>query len=80
MLRRYYSIYDKVAKSYSGLFEQQNDAVASRLFNSQQKNKDSFISVKPEDFGLYYICTVEDETGQIIDNTKALACEGKPNE
>lgn len=80
MLKRYYAIYDKVAKSYSGLFEQQNDAVASRLFESQQKNKDSFISIKPEDFQLYYICTMEDETGQITDNTKALVCEGKPNE
>ena len=46
MLKRYYAIYDKVAKSCSGLFEQQNDAVASRLFESQQKNKDSFISLK----------------------------------
>lgn len=80
MLKRYYAIYDKVAKNCSGLFEQQNDAVASRLFESQQKNKDSFISVKPEDFQLHYICTMEDETGQIIDNTKMLVCEGKPNE
>ena len=80
MLKRYYAIYDKVAKSYSGLFEQQNDAVASRLFESQRKNKDSFISMKPEDYALYYICTVEDETSEIMDNTKALVCEGKPNE
>lgn len=80
MLRRYYTIYDKVAKTHSGLFEQQNDAVASRLFESQQKNKDSFISVKPEDFQLCYICTMEDETGEIMDNTKTLVCEGKPNE
>ena len=69
-----------MAKSYSGLYEQQNDAVASRLFESQQKNKDSFISMKPEDFQLHYICTMEDETGQIIDNTIKLGCEGKPNE
>ena len=80
MLKRYYAIYDKVAKTYSSLFEQQTDAVASRLFESQQKNKDSFISMKPEDFQLHYICTMEDETGQIIDNTKMLVCEGKPNE
>ena len=80
MLKRYYAIYDKVAKNYSGLFEQQSDAVASRLFESQQKNKDSFISVKPEDFQIHYICTIEDETGQVIDNTKMLVCEGKPNE
>ena len=80
MLKRYYAIYDKMAKSYSGLFEQQNDAVASRLFESQQKNKDSFISVKPEDFQLYYICTMEDEAGKIIDNTNMCVCEGKPHE
>ena len=80
MLKRYYAIYDKVAKTNRGLFEQKNDSVASRLFESQQKNKDSFISVKPEDFQLHYICTMEDETGQIIDNTKMLVCEGKPNE
>lgn len=80
MMKRYYAIYDKVAKTYSGLFEQQNDAVASRLFESQQKNKDSFISVKPEDFSLYYICTMEDENGGIIDNTITCVCEGKPNE
>ena len=30
MLKRYYAIHDKVAKTFSGLFEQQNDAVASR--------------------------------------------------
>jgi hypothetical protein len=80
MLRHYYAIYDKVAKTFSGLFEQQNNAVASRLFESQQKNKDSFISVKPEDFQLHYICTMEDETGEIIDNVNTCVCEGKPNE
>lgn len=80
MLKRYYTIYDKVAKTNSGLFEQQNDAVASRLFENQQKNENSFISVKPEDFQLYYICTMEDETGQIVDNTKMLVCEGRPDE
>ena len=80
MQRRYYAIYDKVAKTFTGIFEQQSDAVASRLFESQQKNKDSFISMKPEDFQLYYICTMEAETGQIIDNTKMCVCEGKPNE
>lgn len=37
MFKKYYAIYDKVAKTFSGLFEQQNDAVASRLFESQQK-------------------------------------------
>ena len=80
MLRRYYAIYDKVAKTYSSLFDQQSDAVASRLVESQQKNKDSIISVKPEDFRLHYICTVEDETSEIVDNTNMIVCEGKPNE
>ena len=46
MLKRYYAIYDKVAKTNSGLFEQQNDAVASRLFESQQKNKDAIVTGK----------------------------------
>ena len=36
--------------------------------------------LKAEDFGLHYICTVEDETGEIIDNTKTMVCEGKPTE
>lgn len=80
MFKRYYAIYDKIAKAYSGLFEQQNDAVASRLFENQQKNKESLISVKPEDFQLCYICTMEDETGKIVDNTNMTVCEGKPNE
>ena len=80
MLKRYYAIYDKVAKVYSGLFEQQNDAVASRLFENQQKNKDSLISVKPEDFQLHYICTMEDGTGEVTDNANMCVCEGKPNE
>lgn len=80
MTRKYYAIYDKIAKAYSGLFEQQNDAVASRLFEQQQKNKESLISMKPEDFQLYYICTMEDENGEIFDNNKTLICEGKPNE
>lgn len=80
MLKRYYAVYDKIAKNYSGLVEIQNDAVASRIFENQQKNKDSFISVKPDDFQLVYICTMEDETGEIVDNTKTLVCEGKPNE
>ena len=39
MLKGYYAIYDKVAKSYSGLFEQQNDAVASRLFKASKRTK-----------------------------------------
>lgn len=80
MFKRYYAIYDKIAKTYSGLFEQQNDAVANRLFEQQQKNKESLMSVKPEDFQLHYICTMEDESGEIFDNTKTLVCEGKPNE
>jgi hypothetical protein len=80
MLKKYYAIYDKVAKNYSGLIEFQNDAVGSRLFENEQKDKDSFISIKPEDFQLHYICTMESETGEIVDNTKTLVCEGKPNE
>ena len=36
--------------------------------------------MKPEDFQLHYICTMEDQTGQIIDNTNMCVCEGKPNE
>jgi hypothetical protein len=80
MFKKYYAIYDKVAKNYSGLIEFQNDAVASRLFENQQKNKDSFISIKPEDFQLHYICTMEDETGEIVDNVNTCVCEGKPNE
>ena len=80
MVKRYYAIYDEIAKAYSGLFEQQNDAVASRLFENQQKNKESLISVKPEDFQLCYICTMEDETGKIVDNTNMTVCKGKPNE
>lgn len=80
MFKKYYAIYDKVAKNYSGLIEFQNDAVASRLFKNEQKDKDSFISIKPEDFQLHYICAMEDETGEIVDNTKTLVCEGKPHE
>lgn len=80
MYNRYYAIYDKTAKIYGGIFQQTNDATASRLFQSQQKNKDSLISMKPEDFSLHYICTVDDETGSIVDATQMTVCEGKPNE
>ena len=80
MFKKYYAIYNKVAKNYSGLIVFQNDAVASWLFENQQKNKDSFIRIKPEDFQLHYICTMEDETGEIVDNVNTCVCEGKPNE
>lgn len=80
MYNRYYAIYDKTAQTYGGIFQQTNDATASRLFQSQQKNKDSLISMKPEDFSLHYICTVDDETGGIVDATQMTVCEGKPNE
>ena len=80
MYKRYYAIYDKTAKVYSGLFEQTNDAAASRLFESQQKNPESIMSMKPEDFQLHYVCTVDDEDGVIIDAVKTLICEGKPHD
>ena len=80
MYNRYYAIYDKTAKTYGGIFQQTNDATASRLFQSQQKNKESLISMKPEDFSLHYICAMDDETGNIVDATQVTVCEGKPNE
>lgn len=56
---RVYSVYDKVAKNYNGLFLARNHACAVRMFKSGGDK------VNLNDFSLWCLGTFDDETGRV---------------
>jgi hypothetical protein len=45
MSKNFYAIYDRIAERYAFLFESENDATASRLFQKEQMRDGSMILV-----------------------------------
>lgn len=61
---RYYSMWDKVAKEFSALEAVKNDDVAWRKFTMTLSQPNT----RADDFQLWYILTVDSETGEITDD------------
>lgn len=67
-VKEYYAIYDKCRKAYLGLMEKPNVKCAIRDFEIMTKDKNSLLNKSPEDFALYKIGDLNEETGEFINN------------
>lgn len=63
------AVYDKKAESFNPIYTSKNEAVAVRDFSQGCIDKESNLSKYPEDYALYKLGTVEEDTG-IITPTK----------
>lgn len=61
-----YSILDKKSNLYTGIFQSDTDANASRQFARLSNDKQSNIGLYPEDFALCKVGSLNQETGFLI--------------
>lgn len=61
-----YSVKDNKAGIFLPIFVSANDVCASRELQSTMRNPDIQISFYPEDFDLYYMGYIDDNTGKIV--------------
>ena len=71
-----YSVYDRVAQKFMGMFESINDGTASRAFCAACKTGQ--MAQEPEDYMLYKIGEFDEDKGT-FSNTQRKVCDGKPN-
>jgi hypothetical protein len=79
MSKQFYAIYDRIAERYTFLFESENDATASRLFQKEQQRDGSMICESPEDFTLWHTAEFNDKTAEFTNKAYKVA-DGKPKE
>lgn len=79
MPKNFYAIYDRVASRYTYLFESENDATATRLFQKEQARDGSLLNEAPEDFTLWHVSTFNDQTAEFANEAHKVA-DGKPKE
>lgn len=71
MKQRYYSIKDIVVGSYMGPVAMPNDNTAERALKIEANNPESFKGNK-EDIELWYLFTMDSDTGKVVDNEPYL--------
>lgn len=71
-----YSVYDRVAQKFMGMFESINDGTATRAFYAACK--DGQMAQAPEDYQLYKIGQFDEDKGTFA-NTQRKVCDGKLN-
>lgn len=71
-----FSVYDRVAEKFMGMFESINDGTATRAFYAACK--DGQMAQAPEDYQLYKIGQFDEDKGTFA-NTLRKICDGKPN-
>lgn len=79
MNRQFYVIHDRIAQRYSYLFESENDATATRLFQKEQLREGSIICESPEDFTLWHAGEFNDQNAEFTNKLYKVA-DGKPKE
>lgn len=85
MLVRLYSVYDRVAQVYAEPFTAVNDATAVRAFTIAQSTPESMLYASPADFQLWYIGSLDNNSGDLLSNDYPATephkvCDGKPRE
>ena len=74
MLIRLYSVYDRVACLYADPFSSPNDATAARAFTIAQSNPESMLYASPQDYQLWYIGSLDNNSGELL-SYDAPECE-----
>ena len=72
-----YSVYDKIAMKFMGMFESINDGTAQRAFSAACK--EGQMAQAPGDYELYKIGQFDEDKGTFA-NTQRRICEGKPKQ
>lgn len=67
MIVKHFAIYDKKTLHYSQVFPSQTHGSAERSFKDSVNNPESPHHKYPEDFALYYLFDLDDESGQIVE-------------
>lgn len=71
-----YSVYDRVAEKFMGMFESINDGTATRAFCTACKTGQ--MAQEPEDYVLYKIGQFDENRGTFASIMRKV-CDGKPN-
>ncbi len=76
MKKQMYSVYDLKSEFYQAPFPFHNDEDAQRGLASVFANPDSMIAKYPEDYRLFHLGTLDDNSGELIpQNPPRLVCE-----
>lgn len=63
---KYFSIYDEKAEAYGQLFPAFTHGAAERALKESMGNSDSPHAKFPEDFALYFLLEMDENTGKIL--------------
>ena len=74
-----YAIRD-IKNDFGTPFTAANDNVAKRMYQAEQKNKDSMLAQFPADFELWKLGEYDTKTGQIDTHIENIAVEGANDE
>lgn len=64
----YFSVYDKKAMMFGQLFPSNTLGTAERSFQESVRNPESPHAKHPDDFALYHLLDIDDETGHVIES------------
>lgn len=71
--RKLYAIYDEAKQAFINIMEKDNDKVAIRDFKVMANNPQSLICMAPEEFKLYELGAMDEETGELLENKRLVA-------
>lgn len=71
--RKLYAIYDEAKQAFINIMEKDNDKVAIRDFKVMANNPQSLICMAPEEFKLYELGAMDEETGELLSNKRLVA-------
>lgn len=64
----YFAIYDDKGQSFGQMFPSQTLGTAERAFQESLNNPESIHAKHPEDFSLYHILDLDDDTGHVLES------------
>lgn len=80
MEKKYFGIYDRVAKCYCYIGENKSAETFARMCNIMAKDDKTFLGQSPEDYKGYHLANFDDETGRFESIEPEKVWEGRPNE
>lgn len=63
----YFSVWDKKTSTYGQLFPAATVGAAERSFHESLKNPEAIAAKYPDDFALYSVLVLDDESGTVVE-------------
>lgn len=79
MMTSIYTVRD-IKNDFGTPFTAANDNVAKRMYQAEQKNKDSMLAQFPADFELWKLAEYDTKTGQLYPSMDNIAVQGESDE